>query len=478
MIYIYYDNNKFNNQIQYTFEVIFKVLGLRIAFVNSLKDYIDKKELIINYSTEIIHKNNIITIIPSYLFLDNYLKWDSLPQQPLKKYRDIPVIYTNYNEKPYVKNLNGYIITNIDIVQSSFFMLTRYEEVILWDKVNKDSYGRFPAKESLAYKEGFLHIPIVNEYIEWLWKCISYFNLGIERKNTWGEYEFAACLTHDVDRPLKYTYPIINEIKKLKNEKLSTSYREIFLHTLSKINYMKDPFYSFNYIRTIEKKYGFTSSFYFLTGGNWELDGNYDVAEDYRIKLLINYLLRDNCEIGYHYSFNANINLNNMIAENNIIKEITNKKPYGGRSHYLKFNIKEICINCEKIGLQYDSSLGYAEYIGFRCGICFPYKLFNVMENKVLDIYEIPLIIMDNSLMAPQYLNLNVDEMIKKSVCLINIVRKYNGVITFLWHNSTFENFRNKKSRTVFEKIMEEIYLNGGIGLSGTQIVEKLNKLT
>lgn len=61
-------------------------------------------------------------------------------------------------------------------------MIARYEEVLLWDRVDKDLYGRFPSSESLAYKEGFLDIPIVNEYIEWLWNWIDSFNLGYTRK--------------------------------------------------------------------------------------------------------------------------------------------------------------------------------------------------------------------------------------------------------------------------------------------------------
>ncbi|MCS4483044.1 hypothetical protein JQ038_13130 [Clostridium botulinum] len=107
-------------------------------------------------------------------------------------------------------------------------MIARYEEVLLWDRVDKDLYGRFPSSESLAYKEGFLDIPIVNEYIEWLWNWIDSFNLGYTRKNIWGKYDFAACLTHDVDTPFKYIYSLKNDIKNLKIKKTVLAYRDIF----------------------------------------------------------------------------------------------------------------------------------------------------------------------------------------------------------------------------------------------------------
>ncbi len=478
MIYIYYNNNDFYKQIEYTFSTIFHIFNIDVRYMKSLQKIKDENILLINYSNEILHKKNVINIKPSYLFSDKYLTMDSMPKVPLKKYKGFPVIYLSKedNEECYVNTENNCLITNMDIIQSSFFMLARYEEVLLWDKIDKDIYGRFPAKESLAYKENFLHIPIVNEYIEWLWQWIDSFNLGYKRKNIWGEYDFAACLTHDVDRPFKYTYPLKKDIQNLKIKKTKLAYRDIFLHVLSKIDYKKDSFYTFNYMRKIERKYNFTSSFYFMSGGNSQLDGKYNI-EDFKIKLLINYLLEGGCEVGYHYSFNTNENLEQMIIENNIIKQISPKSIYGGRSHYLKFNIINICNNCEKIGLLYDSTLGYGEQIGFRCGSCFPYKIFDIKRNKTLNICEIPLIVMDVTLTEPQYLALNTEQSIYEAIKLIKTVRNYNGVFTLLWHNSSFGDLHKNDCNKIFKKLMKEIYYNKGIGLSGREIIKKFNLL-
>ena len=42
-------------------------------------------------------------------------------------------------------------------------MLSRYEEYL---PHIKDEYGRFEAKESLAFKYGFLEIPIVDKWVQ------------------------------------------------------------------------------------------------------------------------------------------------------------------------------------------------------------------------------------------------------------------------------------------------------------------------
>ncbi|PIH03751.1 polysaccharide deacetylase family protein [Clostridium combesii] len=476
MIYIYYSNNDFCKQIKYIFSVVFNIFRINAKYMENLQQAKDENILLINYSNEVLPRKNVINIKPSYLFSQHYLKMESMPKVPLKKYNGFPVIYLSNedNKNCYLNKYNNYLITNMDIIQSSFFMITRYEEILLWDKVEKDLYGRFPAKESLAYKEDFLYIPIVNEYIEWLWQWIDSFNLGYKRKSIWGKYDFAACLTHDVDRPFKYRYPLKNDIKNLKVKRTKLAYKDIFLHALSKIDYKKDSFYTFDYMRRIERKYNFTSSFYFMSGGNSQLDGKYNI-EDFKIKLLIDYLIEDGCEVGYHYSFNTNENLEQMLIENNIIKQISSKSIYGGRSHYLKFNIINICNNCEKVGLLYDSTLGYGEQIGFRCGICFPYKIFDIIKNKTLNIYEIPLIVMDVTLIEPQYLSLNTKQSINEAIKLIKIVRKYNGVFTLLWHNSSFGDLYKNDCNKIFKKIMKEIYYSKGIGLSGREIIKKFN---
>ena len=51
----------------------------------------------------------------------------------------------------------------------AFFLLTRLEET--WSS-ECDAHGRFPAVQSLAWKQGFLHRPVVNEWADWLWETL------------------------------------------------------------------------------------------------------------------------------------------------------------------------------------------------------------------------------------------------------------------------------------------------------------------
>ena len=50
-----------------------------------------------------------------------------------------------------------------DFFAASFYLLSRYEEYLPY---TKDLYGRYPHTESLAFKNGFLDIPLVNYWLK------------------------------------------------------------------------------------------------------------------------------------------------------------------------------------------------------------------------------------------------------------------------------------------------------------------------
>lgn len=73
----------------------------------------------------------------------------------------VPVIYGD--RKPLTRKDGNAITLPVDIFGSAFFMLLRYEELVISER---DEHDRFPAWASLAYKEGFLERLIVDEYVK------------------------------------------------------------------------------------------------------------------------------------------------------------------------------------------------------------------------------------------------------------------------------------------------------------------------
>ena len=84
-----------------------------------------------------------------------------------------------------------------DIFAASFFLVSRYEEYL---EFQPDEYGRFPASSSLAFKNGFLGIPVVDLWAKEMAKAfLKKFQTLVFKRN-----EYKALLTIDTDQPFAY----------------------------------------------------------------------------------------------------------------------------------------------------------------------------------------------------------------------------------------------------------------------------------
>jgi hypothetical protein len=124
----------------------------------------------------------------------------------------------------------------------------------------------------------------------------------------------------------------------------------------------------------------------------------------------------------------------------------------------------------KSVGIKYDVTLGYHDQIGFRSGICYPYKPYNELEKEYIDILEIPLIVMDCSL--DNYLGLDLYESFKKVKEIIDEVKAVNGVFNIVWHNSYFIGQQLK----LYEKILQYLSDSNAWLTSGVEIYDWWNK--
>jgi hypothetical protein len=88
-------------------------------------------------------------------------------------------------------------------------------------------------------------------------------------------------------------------------------------------------------------------------------------------------------------------------------------------------------------GLDYDSTLGFADHVGFRCGTCHEFPVFNLRTRSPLRLRERPLVAMDTTLLAPQYMALRPEQAIEWIERLSSTCRRFGGTFSLLWHNSS-----------------------------------------
>lgn len=496
MIYILINNNEYLTQIKYAFDTMFFCLGIQCMYQRSFSETSGNVDDIhIVYCSCEFETMDFPDTMGHWIFIkdsrrlfgDDYLKSGSIPQNTSRyvakdefAYDSDGIISIYNDDRPlYIKFEEGekIIKTNIDIISDIFFMLTRYEEVVAADIIRKDKYDRFPASESLAYKNNFIYRPIVNEHIELFWSWIESFSLGFKRLKRWGKKAFAACISHDVDHVLK-NKNLIAALKhtlaafiKLKSFKKAINYLKNYFQNIG--DYTKDPYWIFNYLIDIEKKYKFNSSFYFMASEASDPDYRYGI-NDIIVRDLINKLEDCGCEIGYHGSILSHNDKALMYIEKTRLDCIVREKRYGCRQHYLKFQIPVTWRYQSDLGILYDTTLSFADHEGFRCGMCLPFKPFDILEGKILDIWEIPLLIMEGTLQSPMYRNLSPEDALINIINMIETVKRHNGVFSVLWHNSSFD-YNWEGWSTVFEATMGYLGNSGCAGLTGREIIEVMN---
>jgi peptidoglycan/xylan/chitin deacetylase (PgdA/CDA1 family) len=456
MIIFYFENQKISKQFNYIIKTFSQIYHLSYM-INSYQnvDAPDDSAMVISYGTSIPPwQNNHIHIYESKYFGEGYLTKRSLPKLPIGRYNDLPVLYQGRSgvNEPFVYGRDNKIIINIDVIASSFFMLTRYEEVVNDSTEILDQHDRFPATASIAYKENFLNRPLVNEYFELLWNCIKMLSPGLQRKPLWNGKDFALCLTHDVDSIRKYK-PFSElltlgslVLKQRKPQKAISSLADYLQVALHKKN---DPYDTFDQILSLENKYGASSSFYFMTEPDYS--GGYQLNSKKTLKI-IERLKAANAEVGLHSGYYSYNNLGVFQEQKNNFTSTVNEKSPGCRQHFLRWKTPDTWRIQEKCGIAYDATLCYADYEGFRAGICHPFQPFDLLENRILNIWEIPLTIMDGTL--SNYRNVAPIEGLSIVESYIETVKKYGGVMVLLWHNSFFDPDSYPGWTNIYENIL------------------------
>lgn len=414
---------------KYIVDVIFKdFLGLSFELLIHTKNY---------YLVELPNKNQII--IKDYFWSnidekEGYLHAKNIPQR-ISFFSDsslnidsLPVIYG----EPIINIDKNTIICHIDILASSFFMLTRWEEYFA---TKKDKFTLVADKENLSYKNKFTHRPIVNEYIELL--KILLLNSGINQN--FKTHNFEIIPTHDVDFLLKFTnfFSLIKclggDIFKLKSFRRALNTLKDFSKIRKKIKI--DPYDTFDILMDFSEHFNLKSIFYFIASSKNEKYSNYDIITP-KAKDTILKILKRGHKIGIHSSRNTFKNFEQQKKEYLKLSNIAGKIIHN-RQDYLIYDIQTTWHNLEQLGIKFDSSIGFQNISGFKAGVCYQYPLFDIIKRTKLNLIEQPLIFMEQtSKLAFD----NTEDFQKHLSQLKNTVKKFNGIFTILWHNNNIIN--------------------------------------
>lgn len=327
--------------------------------------------------------------------------------------------------------------------------------------------GRFLSEDNESFwksltkseKERLGKVPLVDVYERMLFLILLYtfekVHSSLVCKAFWPGKKFAVCLTHDVDE-LKKTYQwVTRPIKYLKNRQMHLLKGQLdsFWYRL----HGKEPFWTFNEIMEVEEKLNVKSSFYFLkeeskarffAPDTWKLLGRrYDYNEP-KVRRILKQLNMGGWDIGLHGSYESYNNPELLEKEKNDLQISMGDRVSGIRQHHLNLDIPKTWEYHDKIGLKYDTTLGFKDQMGFKGSTCYPFHPY--LKQKRLNLLEIPLVIMDTPLFKNKkdILSNDFEEMIRT-------VSGFNGVLTLLWHHVVFNDHEYPGWSADYKKTIE-----------------------
>jgi len=225
----------------------------------------------------------------------------------------------------------------------------------------------------------------------------------------------------------------------LKKKNIIGVFKIILSNLFGKPNWL-----NMDLVMKLESEFGFTSTFYWIVNKGMSeagvMNADYKIASA-QIQSVINDVKNNGFENGLHKS----------ISDESFASEISklNFEPTGNRYHFLKFNPHIDFKKIDDVAIKFDTSLGFAEELGFRNNFGLPYKPYNFETKKAYNFVECPLNIMDTTLHGYQKVKAKIAY--QKIVSFVESNAE-NCVLSVLWHNNYFSDYKYSTYFPLYKK--------------------------
>jgi hypothetical protein len=307
-----------------------------------------------------------------------------------------------------------------DIFAASFYVLSRYEEFL---PHKKDKYGRYAHENSLAFKENFLHLPLVN-----IWA--SHLIALLQKKFpafTIHHSPFTFIPTYDIDIAFSYQH------KGLKRNIGGF----IKSPSLSRLKVLfgneKDPFDSYDWLNELHNTYNLQPLYFFLMAGkNGVYDKNILPNKKAMWELILSHAKK--YTIGVHPSWQSGDKPALFEKEKEHLASIAGIPITRSRQHYIRLTLPEGYRQLSEAGITDDYSMGYGSINGFRASVAASFYWFDLQKNDATSLRIHPFCFMEaNSYYEQKFTPL---EAFNELMQYYSICKAVSGQLITIWHNN------------------------------------------
>jgi hypothetical protein len=429
-------SNKESPRLSYILDLLIKELsGLSYEITHNRNHFSNFNGPKINYSQKQFDNKSIWIKPHTLLFEDNISKQET----DISEWDNIKIFFLT----------SGECDLPFDIFAASFFLVSRYEEYL---PGKTDKYGRFDVSDSIAYIHGFVDKPVIDQWVAKLQVALhkKFPELSFPGK------EFKYISSIDIDNAWAYLHKgFLRTTGAVFKSLLKFDCKDLGRRIRTLTGACDDPYDNFSYIHDQEKKYNFSSLYFFLAGKYGKYDKNIPPGNQAFQDLILD--KHERAETGIHPSYNSNKDFSILKNEVSQFAEITKSKVEKSRQHYLILKLPDTYRNLIELGISYDYSMGYSKVAGFRAGISNPFKFYDLSKDQETNLVIVPFHIMDVTLC--EFMKLQPDEAINTIREIVLRIKEVNGTFVSLWHNESFSEVSQWKGwRRVYEEMLKIIY--------------------
>ncbi len=410
MILIY--THKITPRIKYVFKHIFtRVLQIPVTFTTTVEDFISHSSIKISYTKQPLSNE---------LFIKSH---ELLFEQGLS---DVVVQVQDWEETKCFFTTNDKSCVPYDMFAATFYLLSRYEEYL---PHVKDEYGRFTAEESLAFKHGFLHQPVVDI---WAYK----FKRIIEMQ--FPDFVFpnkTYTIKPIIDVPSAYSFRakgLMRTVGGTLKDAVGFKFHRLYMRFMVLLGFKHDPDDTFKYIINRQKQHKNKFLFFFLIGDYSTYDKGVNAQKKEFISLIKQ--VADYSRVGLKASYFALDNIAILKKEKRRMESIVNSTLLASRQSFSKLNLPTSYRNLVELEILEDYTMGYVNHMGFRAGTCTPFFFYDLDFEIQTPLKITAYHVLDYTLLKHQSLLDKKEALLR----IINQVKLVNGEFVSVFHNYTF----------------------------------------
>jgi hypothetical protein len=404
-----------------------RILGIEVAFTTKVEDFIKHSGVKITYTKQPLQNE--------FFIRSN----DLLFEQGIN---DLTINMGAWEGTPCFFSAGERSSVPFDIFSASFYLLTRYEEYL---PHVKDMHGRFPPKESIAFKNGFLRTPVVDI---WAFKLLEKLKERFPEL-VYKQRSFSYTSIIDVTASHCFAHRgFVRSVAGLMLDLGSFKFKRVFNRIGVWFNPKKDPYNNYSYLIDLHRKLKVKSMFFFQFASYSTYDKNLSPNNN-RFRFLIK-SIADYSTVALAASYSSFSDVEVLKLEKKKLASVVNRQINHSRMRYNRVDIPETYRSLVEAEFTDDYTMGYTHEIGFRAGTCSPFYFYDVNLEVQQPIRVHPFVIHDYALV-----NFKKESEIRDEIRLLFLdVKKVQGNFITIFSNELIGGTSNIDWKKLYESVI------------------------